>query len=99
MRTADGSYYFGDFKEGKRHGAGMSLSRSGVTYEGEFFNDLKDGCGCLWTETGPAYFGEWQLDKRHGSGVSGSSNPSLIQHVDADKAVGLCICLHERICA
>ena len=99
MRTADGSYYFGDFKEGKRHGAGMSLSGSGVTYEGEFFNDLKDGCGCLWTETGPAYFGEWQLDKRHGSGVSGSSNPSLIQHVDTEKAVGLCVCLHERICA
>ena len=99
MRTADGSYYFGDFKEGKRHGAGMSLSGSGVTYEGEFFNDLKDGCGCLWTETGPAYFGEWQLDKRHGSGVSGSSNPSLIQHVDTEKAVGLCVCLHGRICA
>ena len=26
MRMPDGAYYFGDFKEGKRHGAGMSVS-------------------------------------------------------------------------
>lgn len=26
MRMPDGTHYFGDFKEGKRHGAGMSVS-------------------------------------------------------------------------
>jgi hypothetical protein len=58
MRMPDGSYYFGDFKEGKRHGAGMNVSANGVVYEGEFFSDMRDGCGCLWTKSGPAYFGD-----------------------------------------
>ena len=122
MRMPDGAYYFGDFKEGKRHGAGMSVSgmshemrrqigcispakvakgerfacfwspllqhhllcypaiifgtcqrwyarpaepyaevshlmpgiaaASGIIYEGEFFNDLRDGCGCMWAKSG-----------------------------------------------
>ena len=65
MRMPDGSYYFGDFKEGKRHGAGMSVSANGVVYEGEFFSDMRDGCGCLWTKSGPAYFGDFRYCFSH----------------------------------
>jgi hypothetical protein len=58
MRMPDGSYYFGDFKEGKRHGAGINISEHGVIFEGEFFNNMRDGCGCMWGPSGPVYFGD-----------------------------------------
>ena len=58
MRMPDGSYYFGDFKEGKRHGAGINISEHGVIFEGEFFNNMRDGCGCIWGPSGPVYFGD-----------------------------------------
>jgi hypothetical protein len=57
MRISDGSYYFGEFMEGKRHGVGVLISPNGVVYEGEFSEDMRDGCGCLWEHSGPAYFG------------------------------------------
>lgn len=25
---------------------------AGIIYEGEFFNDMRDGCGCMWAKSG-----------------------------------------------
>lgn len=38
-----GSYYKGEFRNGKKEGLGRYVSSSGSVYEGEFRNELFDG--------------------------------------------------------
>jgi hypothetical protein len=46
LRYSDGSYYTGDFEDGKMHGFGKYYWQpTGHWYEGEYKNNLKAGKG------------------------------------------------------
>ena len=43
----DVTTYIGDFVEGKRHGAGISMGMSGFIYEGEWQHNKREGQGII----------------------------------------------------
>ena len=50
------------------HGKGVNTWADGRKYEGEYYNDKKDGFG-VWTwADGRKYVGYWKDGKRHGIG-------------------------------
>lgn len=56
-----------------RHGYGVYTYSAGSAgsgrYEGEFFEDKKQGWGSFFFESGDAYEGQWFADQMHGHGV------------------------------
>lgn len=53
--------YFGELSpEGKKHGKGVIFYFSGKIYEGNFFNDLKNGLGNEYFPDGSSYKGEFK---------------------------------------
>jgi len=79
--------YTGDYLSGKRHGKGIFCyggSRSGVVYEGEFKDNLKDGLGVLRNKNGILYQGEWKDGKKNGKGTLSFQNVN-------------CVCFGQRI--
>lgn len=49
-KFSDGSRYVGEYQDGNRHGTGISYAAScQKLYEGEWFDDLKDGRGHLYS--------------------------------------------------
>jgi hypothetical protein len=49
-KFSDGSRYVGEYQNGNRHGTGILYAASGQKlYEGEWFDDLKDGQGHLYS--------------------------------------------------
>lgn len=66
--------YEGDFKSGKKHGLGMFTWRTGVTYEGEYFEDERIGFGIMYfADNDPLgraqYEGDWVKGKIQGLGT------------------------------
>ena len=52
----DGSTYFGEVKNGMRHGTGRYINPSeGVEYEGQWTNGLRQGQGVLKYKNGAYY--------------------------------------------
>jgi len=67
--------YAGDWVCGKRTGQGVSLSASGSRYEGQFFENRRDGHGRLTTPLGDSYYeGSWKRGERHGLGAFRARN-------------------------
>ena len=65
---SDGSYYEGDFVNGKFHGKGKYTWANGTYYEGEFANGDFNGYGKRTYDDGAVYEGEFENDMRHGKG-------------------------------
>jgi len=61
--------YRGEIEGQKRHGLGMLQFVDGVTYHGQWSNDLPDGYGTETYPEGFVYQGEFRQDQRHGTGV------------------------------
>jgi hypothetical protein len=71
VRYADGTFYVGEFDEGKRSGLGLrTLKNSNVYYYGHYKNGLKDGFGKLidLEDDTVIYEGEFKKGKKHGHG-------------------------------
>ncbi|AJF97000.1 Morn repeat protein [Pandoravirus inopinatum] len=63
------SRYEGHWKDGKRHGYGVNVTRGGETYDGYWQEDEYHGHGiCRWVD-GSVYEGEWKDGERHGCGL------------------------------
>ena len=65
---ADGSTYYGDWMNGKRHGLGKIVEYNGYMYYGWWENDLRHGPGEANYPDGSTYDGDWKYNKRHGLG-------------------------------
>ena len=65
---ADGSTYYGDWMNGKRHGLGKLVERNGYMYYGWWENDLRHGQGEANYPDGSMYDGDWKCDKKYGVG-------------------------------
>ncbi|CAD8131733.1 unnamed protein product [Paramecium octaurelia] len=63
-----GSFYMGQWSDGKRHGFGKQLYPFGSIYEGEWYNDQQQGYGRMVLPNGDYYEGEWRSDKAWGTG-------------------------------
>ncbi|CAB1447787.1 unnamed protein product [Pleuronectes platessa] len=61
--------YFGDWKNGKKHGYGKYLYSNSSVYDGEWSEDHRSGWGRMYYENGDVYEGEWMGDKSHGQGI------------------------------
>lgn len=69
MQTfGNGNKYVGEFREGKYHGEGKYISHDGVTYEGNWENDQKNGFGVIKFPGGNMYEGYFLNGKFHGKG-------------------------------
>eukprot|EP00879_Flechtneria_rotunda_P021841 GHRR01023031.1.p1 GENE.GHRR01023031.1~~GHRR01023031.1.p1 ORF type:complete len:297 (+),score=88.70 GHRR01023031.1:909-1799(+) len=55
--------YFGQFKDGKRHGEGSLWYSSGARYEGEWEHDRKQGHGVYGFEDGSVFAGQFAADR------------------------------------
>jgi len=71
LLTSDGSYYNGQWVEGKRCGIGNLIlsSHNDDSYSGEWLDDEFHGVGkYVFGASGAYYDGEWQKGLQHGSG-------------------------------
>lgn len=72
-RAVGTAEYFGEFKAGRKHGAGIKSWPNGDRYEGEFADDRRHGHGAYVFGRGPwageRYEGDFLADRRHGHGV------------------------------
>ncbi|XP_069835001.1 MORN repeat-containing protein 4 [Dendropsophus ebraccatus] len=64
-----GEEYYGEWREGRRHGIGQLLFADGAMYVGQFENGLFSGCGVLTFPDGSRYEGEFLQGKFQGAGV------------------------------
>ena len=64
----DGRVYFGEFREGKKHGDGVFMWPNGQYYEGWFADDECSGEGTLFYPDGKKFEGVWMNGKKHGCG-------------------------------
>ncbi len=63
-RAVDGSEYFGDFVDGKRHDTGANTFPNGVRYEGQWVNDAPHGMGVLTLRCGAgSRRSEWRFGR------------------------------------
>ena len=69
QKFTDGSRYYGDFVDGKRHGKGTNYFADGAQYDGDFKNGYMNGYGLMVYADGEKYDGEWADGKRHGQGT------------------------------
>lgn len=65
---SDGSYYEGDFVNGKFHGKGKYTWANGTYYEGDFANGDFNGYGKRTYDDGAVYEGEFENDMCNGKG-------------------------------
>ena len=68
VSTLHGTTFFGNWKEGNKHGRGTYTSSFGLRYTGEFRHGRRDGKGTLTTSDGERYVGEFKDGKKHGQG-------------------------------
>lgn len=64
----DGAVYVGEWANGKPHGSGKFLSRTGDGYEGAYVAGKRHGQGKQVLTTGIVYEGEWVNNLYHGMG-------------------------------
>ena len=67
-KYADGSTYYGDWMNGKRHGLGKIVERNGYMYYGWWEDDMRHGQGEANYPDGSLYDGDWKYDKKYGMG-------------------------------
>jgi hypothetical protein len=61
--------YRGEMAQGRPHGRGIFLDRSGLRYDGEWSNGLMEGEGHLLLPNGDVYRGGFKAGRLHGHGV------------------------------
>ena len=62
----DGSYYIGNFKDGKQHAFGIYKWSDGRSYEGYWWDGEKHGIGRFYqSQQSQARFGLWEHNKRY----------------------------------
>lgn len=69
--TSNHIEYEGDFVNGKKHGVGTEKFPDGRVYEGEFFEDLKEGFGIMHFNQNSnikKYIGFWKNNVCEGNG-------------------------------
>lgn len=64
-----GTWYVGNFKEGKKEGYGTYHYDSNDVYCGLFSDDLKNGKGKFFYSNGDIYDGDYVADERSGKGI------------------------------
>ena len=57
MRVYDDCIYIGELKITQRHGIGVLIYKTNRVYEGEWFNDYREGIGYEKYTNGNVYFG------------------------------------------
>lgn len=67
-RYPNGATYFGQYKNGKRHGEGKQIWHDGSIYEGQWKDDRTNGKGRLIHAEGDVFEGQWANDKTNGYG-------------------------------
>ena len=68
MEWNNGSYYFGEYVAGDRHGVGMYKYPENETYFGDLKTQKFDGNGFYYmANKGKAYLGSWKDDKKDGN--------------------------------
>jgi hypothetical protein len=67
-KYADGSTYYGDWMNGKRHGLGKIVERNGYMYYGWWEDDMRHGQGEANYPDGSMFDGDWKYDKKYGFG-------------------------------
>ena len=65
---SDGTKYYGDWMNGKRHGLGKLVELNGYMYYGWWENDMRHGQGEANYPDGSLYDGDWKCDKKYGVG-------------------------------
>lgn len=68
LTRADGSYYFGYWKDGKRHGRGKEVTSQLTEFEGMYMDDFKNGYGEESNPNGYCYKGFFVSGKKNGHG-------------------------------
>ena len=69
VTLADGSQYFGEFRDGQYHGQGTAKLPDGENYVGEFKRGKRDGQGVATFPDGRKYVGQWRNDNANGQGT------------------------------
>lgn len=72
-------YYMGETQEGKAHGEGIGIWRTGSRYEGEWKANKRHGEGVFEWKDGERYEGQYRNDMRHGQGTYYWSNGEKFQ--------------------
>ena len=62
------TYYFGNWKDGLRHGEGTYCQENGTIYQGNWVDDWLTGQGKCRKPNGTYYEGEWLNNLHHGKG-------------------------------
>lgn len=71
----DGYRYVGEFKDGKPHGKGkIYYNKNIVSYEGSFYDGMRQGQGIMLWSDGDRYEGNWENNKMNGQGTYYWSN-------------------------
>jgi len=76
----NGDKYYGQLKDGKRHGKGTITSSGGQKYVGYWKDDQYHGKGTYTWPSGQKYVGDWKDGKQHGKGT--------LTYPDGQKYVG-----------
>ena len=75
---ADGTYYTGEWFLGQCHGKGMFVNnKNGITYEGEFKDNVVHGQGKEVDKDGTVYIGEFSKDLKEGHGIEKDAEGNL----------------------
>lgn len=93
-KYSNGDVYYGEFKDGKRHGYGKYTWADGGYYEGEWQENERTGFGHqVWTD-GTEYIGDYKINKWEGRGLRISPNGAIksgIFHNDNFEGDGIAI--------
>jgi hypothetical protein len=96
MTFQDGSWYYGDWRKGRRHGKGTHFDKVEQSrYAGEFQSGLRHGRGSLYVRHGEKKVGVWERgqmlrERSVEPAASSSSSPHSEQSAefrDADASV------------
>ena len=72
-------FYFGQWKDGQKHGIGKLYFPDHSAYWGEFYSGQAEGEGRLYHPNGDLYIGDWKGDKSHGSGKYIAANGAVYE--------------------
>ena len=75
--SSNSKIYFGEWKDGKKHGRGILIWPDGSFYQGSWEDNKRNGKGRYITIKGTMYEGNWKDDKMHGKGKCSYASGSV----------------------
>lgn len=75
----NGTYYVGNWKDGKQENYGLEWYADGSFYAGEFLKGVCHGSGMFVRTDGNRYEGEWKDGMKHGKGIFYHLNKGQMQ--------------------